>query len=160
MAVVVAVLYAMLAMGAAQAAEKGRSVVKADTRDAFEATAANVRKEMLADGRYAYVSVDERSKVETGLEAMSALFAASGTVDQMDKASRVKLFNAQEEVNSILSLRDRDRLVCERGAPTGSRIVSTNCRTYGDLEAARQASAKFMTEKSASPCNSPACAGK
>lgn len=160
MAVAVAVLYAMLAMAAAQAAEKGKDVVKADTRDAFEATAANVRKEMLADGRYAYVRADERSKVEAGLEAMSALFAASATVDQMDKANRVKLFNAQETVNSILTLRDRDRLVCERGAPTGSRIVSTNCRTYGDLEAARQASAKFMTEKSASPCNSPACAGK
>lgn len=135
-------------------------VVKADTREAFEAVAANVRKEMVGAGRYAYVKADERTKVEAGLDEMQALFEANESIARMDKTVRVKLFNAQEVVNSILTLRDRDRLICERGAQTGSRIVSTSCHTYGDLEAAQQASSKFMNERTSAPCNTPVCNGK
>lgn len=155
-----AVAFALFVFGAAFGAEKPNEVVKADTRDAFESAAASVRKEMGTDGRYAYVKADERAKVEASLVEMGALFVENGSVDKMDKATRVKLFNAQEVVNSILTLRDRDRLICERGAPTGSRIVSTSCRTYGSLEAARQDSAKFMQERTASPCNTSVCKGQ
>ncbi|MEO6689502.1 MAG: hypothetical protein ABIS07_16780 [Dokdonella sp.] len=155
-----AMLCAFFAFGAAAAAEKPKEIVKADTREAFEAVAASVRKEMETDGRYAYVKADERTKVEASLAEMDVLFVDNGSVDKMDKATQVKLFNAQEVVNSILTLRDRDRLICERGAPTGSRIVSTNCRTYGSLEAARQDSAKFMQERTASPCNTTVCKGQ
>jgi len=144
----------------APAAERSGDVVKADTRESFEAVAANVRKEMDGQGRYAYVKPDERTKVEAALDEMQALFAENESTDRMDKTVKVKLFNAQEVVNSILTLRDRDRLICERGAQTGSRIVSTSCHTYGDLEAAQQASSKFMNERTAAPCNTPVCNGK
>ena len=141
------------------ASEKTREVVKADTRQSFTAAAADVRKQMDPDGRYAYVKPDEREKVETNLTEMSQLFEQHGAVAQMDKATQVKLFNAQESVNAILTLRDRDRLICERGASTGSRIVGTSCRSYGDIEAAKQASSKFMLERNATPCVSN-CTGK
>jgi hypothetical protein len=148
------------ASNTAPASGRTSDVVKADTREAFEVVAANVRKEMTGDGRYAYVKADERAKVDAGLDEMQALFAQNESIDRMDKTVRVKLFNAQEVVNSILTLRDRDRLICERGAQTGSRIVSTSCHTYGDLEAAQQATAKFMNERTAAPCNTPVCNGK
>ncbi|MEO7431601.1 MAG: hypothetical protein ABIR62_06180 [Dokdonella sp.] len=149
-----------LGVSIAAASTPTGDVVKADTREAFEAVAANLRKQMAAAGRYAFVKADERAKVEQGLDAMQALFAANESIDRMDKTMRVKLFNAQEVVNSILTLRDRDRLICERGAQTGSRIVSTSCHTYGDIEAARQASSKFMNERTAAPCNTPGCNGR
>jgi hypothetical protein len=151
---------ALFAFDAAYAAGKNKPIVKADTKEAFEPVAANLRKEMEPGGQYGYVKPDERAKVEAGLAEMGKLFDANGSVAQMDKASKVELFNAQEVVNSILTLRDRDRLICERGAPAGSRIVSTSCHTYGELEAMQQASRKFMDEKVAQPCNAGSCAGK
>jgi hypothetical protein len=114
---------------------------------------------MTGDGRYAYVRPDERRNVETALDEMSRLFDENDSVDKMDKATRVELFNAQESINAILTLRDSDRLVCERAAQPGSRIVGTTCRRYGDLEAARQSSEKFMNERAVTPCNAPSCTG-
>jgi len=149
---------ALTLAGALHAADK--IVVKADTKEAFDKVAADVRTEMGPDGRYAYVKPDERDKVDASLAEMSKLFDEHGSVDKMDKDTKVKLFNEQETVNAILTLRDRDRLICERGAQPGTRIVSTSCHTYGDLEAAREASAKFMNERPVTPCNAPSCTGK
>jgi hypothetical protein len=134
--------------------------VKATTQEAFEAVATDVRREMDDGGRYAYVRPDERARVERDLARMHALFEKYGSVERMTGGDRIALFNTQEKVNSTLALRDRDRLVCERGTLTGSRIVSTSCHTYGDIEAARQASQKLMQEKAAIPCTSKACGGQ
>ena len=155
----VALLTGIAVATAVHGAEKGKDVVKADTRDAFTAQAAEVRKAMQPDGRYAYVNPDEHAKVDAGLDRMGALFDANGSVAQMDKATQVELFNAQESVNAILTLRDRDRLICERGTTTGSRVVATSCHTYGEIESARQASSKFMLERIAVPCANN-CTGK
>jgi hypothetical protein len=152
-----ALLGALLAAAFAHAADK--NVVKADTKESFAAVAENVRSEMGAEGRYAYLKPDERDKVDAGLAEMARMFDENGSVEHMDKATRVKLFNAQETVNALLTLRDRDRLICERGAQPGTRIVGTSCHTYGDLEAARQASSKFMNERAVTPCNAPSCTG-
>jgi len=159
-ALAILMLCALAAAAPIRAADKDKDVVKAETKDAFDAVAASVRKEMSGEGRYAYVKPDERTKVEAGLDEMAKLFDANGSVDKMDKSTKVELFNAQETVNSILTLRDRDRLICERGRMTGSRIVSTSCHTYGELEAAHQASEKFMQERAVTPCNAPSCLGK
>ncbi|HVT31653.1 MAG TPA: hypothetical protein VHE32_03350 [Rhodanobacteraceae bacterium] len=153
------VLVFVLALTPLVAYAADREVVKADTKAAFDKVAADVRTEMTGDGRYTYVKPDERAKVEAALDEMSRLFEANGSVDRMDKATQVKLFNAQESINAILTLRDRDRLVCERAAQPGSRIVGTTCRRYGDLEAARQSSEKFMNERAVTPCNAPSCTG-
>jgi len=160
LALALAMVCALFASGAAEGAEKTKDVVKAETKEAFESAATDVRKDLGADGRYAYIKPDEREKVEASLAEMQTLFDESGSVERMDKATKVKLFNAQEVVNSILTLRDRDRLICERGVQTGSRIVTTSCHTYGELEAAQQASRKFMDEKIVPPCNAPSCLGK
>jgi hypothetical protein len=114
---------------------------------------------MEGDGRYAHVKPTERDKVERGLARMQALFDKAGSIDAMGGDDRIALFNAQEAVNAVLELRDRDRLVCERGAVPGSRIVSTTCRTYGEIEAQRDASRKLMQEKVAAPCIAQPCKG-
>jgi hypothetical protein len=150
-----ALILALCVFSPLLAAEK--PVLKADTKETFDAVAADVRTEMAKDGRFGYVHDDERDKVEADLAAMGRLFDANDTVDKMDEPTRVELFNRQESVNAILTLRDRDRLVCERGAQPGTRIVTTNCRRYGDLEAERQASSKFMTDHAITPCNGPQC---
>ena len=156
----IAMSIAMSAASATNAGEHAQGAVKANTRSAFESVAADVRKEMETGGRYAFAKPDERDKVEAGLAEMGKLFEKNDSVERMTGAEKIALFNAQETVNSILTLRDRDRLICERGALTGSRIVSTSCHTYGELEAARQASQKLMQEKLSAPCVSKACTGQ
>ena len=131
--------------------------VKATTKEAFIAVATSVRKEMQAEGRYAYVNDHEREEVETNLARIQGLFEKVASVDAMSKDAQVELFNAQEAVNAVLEKRDRDRLVCERSATTGSRIASTQCRTYGEIEAQREASRKLMREKGARGCTKPGC---
>jgi len=155
-----ALSFALFAVGAAEAADK--VVVKADTKEAFDTVAAEVRTEMGADGRYAYVKPDEREKVEASLAEMGRLFDANGSVDKMDKDTKVKLFNAQETVNSILTLRDRDRVICKKEAPVGSHIPVTTCHTYAQEVEARQGSKKLMDDWGRPLCagSNPACAGK
>lgn len=41
--------------------------------------------------------------------------------------------NAQEQLNALLLQNDNNRLICERGARTGSRIQVTTCQTHGEL---------------------------
>ena len=122
--------------------------LKATTKDAFAGVVVDLHKEMQEGGRYAYVTERERADIDASLARMQALFDRTDNVEAMDKDDRIALFNAQETVNATLEKRDRDRLVCERSATTGSRISTTQCRTYGEIEAQRLASQKMMRDKS------------
>jgi len=77
----------------------------------------------------------------------------------MDNGTQIELFNQQELVNSILTRRDRDRVICERGSLTGTHLKVTKCRTYGEIEAIRTASRKNLDDIKPSPCSSD-CAAK
>lgn len=158
-AIVMALSVAMLGSGA-HASDRDARPVKATTQADFDAVAADVRKEMEGGGRYAYVRPEERAKVDAGLARMRALFEQAQSVERMSGEQKITLFNAQETVNAILAQRDRDRLVCERGAQTGSRIISTRCRTYGEIEAEREASRTLMQQKLPAPCSAKPCSGQ
>jgi hypothetical protein len=132
--------------------------LKATTKDAFAGVVVDLHKEMQEGGRYAYVTERERADIDTSLERMRALFDKSDSGETMGKDEQVALFNAQESVNAVLEKRDRDRLVCERSATTGSRISTTQCHTYGEIEAQRLASQKMMRDKSSkNGCIHPNC---
>jgi hypothetical protein len=153
------VLAALLTAACAASVRAAESAppLKATTKDAFSAVVVELHKEMQEGGRYAYVTERERADVEKELDRMRALLEKSGSVDTMGKDDQVALFNAQESVNATLEKRDRDRLVCERAATTGSRIATTQCRTYGEIEADREAGRKLMREKAARGCTKPGC---
>ncbi len=123
--------------------------LKATTKDAFAGVVVDLHKQMQEGGRYAYVSERERADIDTSLARMQALFDRTDNVEAMNKDDRIAMFNAQESVNATLAKRDRDRLICERSATTGSRISTTQCRTYGEIEAQRLASQKMMLDKPA-----------
>jgi hypothetical protein len=154
--VLAALLVAACAMSV-RAAETAPPL-KATTKDAFAGVVVDLHKEMQEGGRYADVTERERADVDANLDRMQALFEKSGSVETMGKDEQVALFNAQESVNAILEKRDRDRLICERSATTGSRISTTHCRTYGEIEAQREASQKMMRDKPAkNGCIHPHC---
>jgi len=125
-------LAAIIAATASFAKENYREkAVNADDKEAFATVAESVRKGMEDGGRYEYVKPEERTKVDQKLTEMGALFDKDGSVQAMNEDTKVKLFNAQEVVNSILTLRDRDRVICKKQAPIGSHIPIVSCHTYG-----------------------------
>ncbi|HEY0229936.1 MAG TPA: hypothetical protein VGC55_01675 [Dokdonella sp.] len=131
----------------------------ADSREKLADVAANVRKEMQQGGRFQYVNPRERDTVNAKFSEMDALFGRSGSVAQMNDDQKTRLFNAQEVINSILTDRDSDRLICKNEPIMGSHVRSKTCRTYGDEQARNSVSAKDMLDREAVVCkhNGPFC---
>jgi hypothetical protein len=133
--------------------------LNADTREKFQAVADSVRTEMQPGGRYEYVKPQERATIERSLAEMDALFTATGGVENMKQDDKIKLFNEQEVVNSILTRRDRDRVICEDKPKLGSHVRTTNCHTYGQEEEARRGSQDTMGEWTRRGCAVGGCTG-
>ena len=127
--------------------------VKADTKEAFDQLAESVRKGMESDGKYEYVKPAEKATITKKLDEMDKLFeAGGGSVSTMKEDQKIALFNAQETVNSILTLRDRDRVICKKEAPVGSHIPVTSCHTYAQEVQAHEGSKQIMSEWARDPC--------
>ena len=135
-----------LAAGSPSAAEKAKPAVKADTREAFAAVAADTRTGMGEGGRFSSISATEKSKVNSRLDEMGRLFDQRESVAQMSDDEKMRLFNAQEEVNSILAKRDNDRLICKSEMPIGSHLPIKTCKTVGEIERQRRADSRSMDQ--------------
>lgn len=120
------------------AKDKVEPAVNASTKEAFQTVSTWVRGQMTDDGRYPRLSARERGTVEARLDEMGRLFEARGSVEQMSGDEKLKMLNAQEEVNGILAKRDNERLICTREAPIGSNLPVKTCRTAGEIEARRR----------------------
>jgi hypothetical protein len=127
--------------------------VKADTKEAFDEIAQTVRSGMDTGGKYEYVKPQERITIEKKLDEMDKIFdAGGGSVASMKQEQKIALFNAQETVNSILTLRDRDRVICKKEAPIGSHIPVTTCHTYAQEVEAHEGTKKILSEWGRAPC--------
>ncbi len=83
---------------------------------------------------------------------MTKLFDEYGSVPAMTQDAKVRLFNNQEIVNSILTKRDRDRVICTNQAPIGSHIPVTSCHTYAQEVEAHEGTKKQFDEWKRVPC--------
>ena len=128
--------------------------INADDKDAFATLATNVRSEMNVGGKYEFVPKKERVEIDTKLTDMTTLFDKYGTVSAMTQDAKVQLFNDQEVVNSILTKRDRDRVICTNVAPVGSHIPVTKCHTYAQEVEAREGTKNLLDSWKNVPCAS------
>ena len=129
----------VLCLSAAVADDKViQKPVAADTPEKFAQTAEQVRKEMSTGGRYEFINPGDKAKAEADMDSMSSLLQKSGSVAAMNQDQKVQLFNTQEHLNGILTRSDRNRLVCENTAPTGSNLRRPTCLTVGEIETKRQ----------------------
>ena len=135
--------------------------INADNKDAFATLAEDVRSEMNVGGKYEFVQKKERVEIDTKLTDMTTLFDKYGTVSAMTQDAKVQLFNDQEIVNSILTKRDRDRVICTNVAPVGSHIPVTKCHTYAQEVEAREGTKNLLDSWKNVPCASaPSKAGE
>ena len=144
-----------LFLAASAWADKVEQHVTADTPDKFAATAAEVRQEMASGGRYEFISPAEKVKANADIDEMTAMLQKSGSVAAMTQVEKVALFNAQENLNGILTHSDSNRLVCEHHTKVGTSIPQTECKTVGEIERARRATKDKMQEigRDSSFCN-------
>lgn len=113
----------------------GEPVVKADTKENFEAVATAIQQQMQPGGRWQYVSATGRRTIDEKFADMRALFDRFSSVNKMDQPSLSRLLDDQNAINAILAKDDGNRLVCEHLAPTGSHITKTVCRSYSQIRA-------------------------
>ena len=111
----------------------------------FDMQAAKVRQEMDKGGRYEYIKPEDRTRVEEGLTFMHDLIAASGSVSAMKEDDRIRLFNRQERVNTLLTNSENSRIICEKSYQAGSLFKLTTCKSVAE-RAKREQDAKNTLE--------------
>lgn len=144
---IVGVVVAMAALQAGVAlASDSKPIVKADTKDNFEAVVAAVHQQMAPGGRWQYVDHSQRDSIDTEFADMRDLFNRYGSVDKMDQGAQAQLYKDQEVINGILTERDGNRVICRNEARMGSHIPVRTCKTYAQIEAQRNDSQRFMQD--------------
>ncbi len=120
-------------------ASPNQPVVRADTKDNFEAVVAAIHKQMQPGGRWQYIDQKERATIDGSFADMGKLYDQYGSVDKMDQDARVRLLADQSTVNAILTRRDGERLICQMEIPVGSHLPVKTCRTYAQIQAEQRA---------------------
>jgi hypothetical protein len=120
----------------------------AKTLDSFKQDEARILKNMQQGGKYGYISGPERARVEKSLEIMQKLLTEHANASDLRAEDKVALVNAQEEVNSILTQNDNDRLVCEHKAKMGTKFPVTTCRTYGEMKIEQMEAQRYLDSHS------------
>ncbi len=126
---------APVAPAAAIPEDNGKPVVKADTKDNFEAIVAAIHQQMQPGGRWQYIDQNERAALDNSFADMAKLYDQFGSVDKMDGPAKMRLLADQGTVNSILTKKDGDRLICKSEMPVGSHLPVKTCRTYAQVQA-------------------------
>ncbi len=112
-----------------------KAVVKADTKENFEAVVAAIHKQMEPGGRWQYIDKHERGTIDGSFADMRKLYDKFGSVDKMDQPAKQRLLADQTTINAILTRKDGERLICKNTLPIGSHLPVRTCKTYAQLQA-------------------------
>ena len=129
--------------------ENGKPVVKADSKENFEAIVAAIHQQMQPGGRWQYIDNSERATIDGSFADMGRLYDQFGSVDKMNQAAKVRLLADQSTVNAILTRKDGDRLICETVLPVGSHLPVKTCKTYAQIQAEQNGAQEFLRRHSA-----------
>lgn len=119
----------LLATTAALAGEPSGKPFDLSTPQSFREQAAQVRTGLNTGGEYAFLSTEDRARVEQEIAAMTALLQRYGNIEAMTGAQRVELYNAQESANMMLTRGREGTTRCAWAQQTGSQIPRTLCWT-------------------------------
>ena len=75
------------------------------------------------------------------LDRIGGALAESGSLQSMPEDMKVRVFNDQEAVNTLLTKgREDSQLVCTRETPSGSHRPHTSCKTVAERRRDRERS--------------------
>ena len=103
-------------------------------------------EEMSPGRRFEHVTPTERAQVDAALARMTQAVSGKPSIADLDDATRIKVFNLQEQINAILTKRDNERVICEKRSMTGSHRKQSVCETFGEKMARRKNSRDRMNE--------------
>ena len=133
-----ATLFAVLLVSASAAWANQESSKVALAEGDFAAQRAQIEQD-LADGKtYVEISREDRAKVRESLERITGALEGIESIDALSDEAKARVFNAQEEINQILTMAEADsRVVCSSESKTGSRRKVTTCETVAKRNARR-----------------------
>ena len=128
-----AVLFAGLLAALATPAFAAGSDTQLDLTAAFDAQR-SVILAALQDGKtYAEIKAEDGREVRASLDRIAGLLDGRPTVASLSEAEKVKVFNEQEVVNTILTRARADsRVVCTRERRVGSHRTTSVCYTVAE----------------------------
>ena len=93
------------------------------------------------DGKsYIEISSADKERVRFLLGKLDTLLADKSRLDDLDAEAKVNAYNAQQEINTLLTRAHADsRMVCEREQTVGSHRRTTSCKTVAERRRARDA---------------------
>ena len=140
---------AFASIGSGNSARSERMAM--DVHQSFDAQRQSIEAD-LADGKtYSELSDSDRSKVTEALQRMGSLLHDAGGVAALDEAQKVRVFNDQELVNSLLSRAAEDsRLICRREKQIGSNRTTTHCMTALQRNRQTERARKDLTDSATS----------
>lgn len=134
-------------------------VVKADNKENFEAVVAAIHKQMSPGGRWEYINASERVTIDGSFGDMRQLYDRYGSVDKMDQAAKLRLFADQNTVNTILTKKDGERVICKSVVPVGSHLPVQSCQTYAQMQAEHNRSQEILRRNAPTTQNSNVMGG-
>lgn len=130
----------LLAMPAFAALEEPVPVLAADfSPEGFQQQRQSILDDLAAGERYAEIKAENRDTVLSLLDEMGQIIAAAPSVDALNDAQRIRLFNHQEQVNALLlQAADDSRLLCNQRVRTGSHRRTVDCETVAQRRERRE----------------------
>ena len=100
----------------------------------------------LDDGKtYSEIGATDLQTVRESLDRISTWLGDADSVEQLPDANRVRIFNEQEKINTLLTRAHADsRLVCRREKPIGSNRPTNTCQTVAERRRMRENAVQYM----------------
>ena len=93
--------------------DEAERLIVLDPPSRFAESAARIRAEMRAGGRYGVIKESDRSLVEARLVQMEVLFARAGPAHPVSHDQRLELLERKRQIVELLRRYDKDNLACE-----------------------------------------------
>ena len=123
----------VLAAVATTAGAATRPDAQLDLRAAFDAQRSVILAALQDGETYAEIKAEDGRQVRSSLDRIAELLAGRPTVESLSEADKVKVFNEQEVVNTILTRARADsRMVCTRERRVGSHRTTSVCYTVAE----------------------------
>jgi hypothetical protein len=108
---------------------------------------------MAKDGQYGKLQRGSEARLVSARQAIGDLLRDVSDPRQLPPEKRLELFNAHEEIASIIKHQDKGRVVCTRERKTGSRLATNECLTVGEREERARVSSELTRDSQRMSCS-------
>lgn len=103
-----------------------------------------------ATGTYSRFKPEARERLTRAQQKVYRLLDGANDVNHLNQTQKVDLFNALQEVQSILEDNEKDRLICKRERKVGTTIRQTRCATVAQREELEKGAREWLGPKTCS----------